>query len=143
MNKPTVLLLDADPDSQHNISFLLGIARFELRCCLDENECLNWLSLVQGAGEELLAILVSGLLENKKIIDFFRLLESQGHYLPILIVDRHKSVLKKDELLRESSTQLPIYVCEPDEILVMLNHFHVLKTSLTATNRTFRMLFQN
>jgi hypothetical protein len=27
-------------------------------------------------------------------------------------------------------------------MLVMLNHFNVLKTSLTATNRTFRTLFQ-
>lgn len=143
MIKPTVLLLDADPDSQHNVAFLLEIARFQLRCCLDESECLNWLSLARGTGEEILAILVGGQLVNEKIRDFFQLLESQGHYLPILVVDRHESVLKKDELLRESCTQLPVYVCAPAEILVMLNHFHVLKTSLAATNRTFQMLFQN
>lgn len=140
MNRPTILLLDGDIESQSNISFLLEIARFRLRICLDACECLNWLSLVRGTDEEVLSVLISGQMGNELILDFFQSVESQGHYLPMLVVDRHKSVLK---LLRGSCTRLPVFICEPAEILVMLNHFNVLKTSLTATHKTFKMLFQN
>jgi FixJ family two-component response regulator len=142
MSWPTVLLLDSDHESQKNISFLLGIAKFQVRSFVDESECLNWLSIFRNAPEDILSILINGQIENEKILDFLFSLENLGHFLPILIVDRYKSVLKKEELLNGAYTQLPVFVCESSEMLVMLNHFNVLKTSLTATNRTFRTLFQ-
>jgi FixJ family two-component response regulator len=137
-----VLLLDADLESQKNISFLLGIAKFQVRSFVDESECLNWLSLVRNASEDILSILVSGQIENRKIHDFFSTLETLGHFSPVLVVDRYKSIQKKDELLKGAYTRLPVFVCETSEMLVMLNHFNVLKTNLVATNRTFRTLFQ-
>ena len=136
------MLLDSDLESQKNISFLLGIAKFEVRCFVDESECLNWLSIVRNAPEDILSILINGQIENEKIHDFFYSLETLGHFSPVLVVDRYKSVLKKEELLRGAYTKLPVFVCESSEMLIMLNHFNVLKTSLTATNRTFRTLFQ-
>ncbi len=143
MSEPTVLLLDSDTESQKNISFLLGIAKFQVRTFMDESECLNWLSLVRNSSDEILSILINGEIENRKIHEFFESLEKVGHFSPVLIVDRYKSVLKKEELLRGTFTNLPVFVCESSEMLIMLNHFHVLKKSLTATNRTFRMLFCN
>jgi hypothetical protein len=142
MNWPTVLLLDPDHESQKNISFLLGIAKFQVRSFVDDSECLNWLSIFRNAPEDTLSILINGQIENKKILHFLSSLERLGHFLPILIVDRYKSVLKKDELLNGAYTKLPIFVCDSSEMLVMLNHFNVLKSSLTASNRTYKTLFQ-
>ncbi|HXV20445.1 MAG TPA: hypothetical protein VD811_05565 [Desulfuromonadales bacterium] len=142
MNWPTVLLLDSDHESQKSISFLLGIAKFQVRSFADESEFLNWLSIIRNASEDILSILINGQIENAKILDFLSSLENLGHFLPVLIVDRYKSALKKEELLNGAYTKLPIFVCESSEMLVMLNHFHILKTSLAATNRTFKTLFQ-
>lgn len=143
MGAPTVLLLDPNPESQKNISFLLGIARFQVCSFEDERECLNWLTIMQGNSEDILSILINGQLEKEKIHDFFASLDALGHFSPVLIVDRYKSVLKKDDLLQGAFTKLPVYVCESSEMLVMLNHFKVLKSSLVATNRTYRTLFQH
>jgi hypothetical protein len=142
MSRPTVLLLDPDLESQKNISFLLAIAKFQARSFVDESECLNWLTILRNAPEDILSILINGQIENERIHAFLLSLENLGHYLPVLIVDRYKSVLKKEELLSGTCTKLPVFVCEPSEMLVVLNHFNVLKTSLDATNRTFRTLFQ-
>jgi hypothetical protein len=142
MSRPTVLLLDANLESQKNIAFLLGIAKFQVRSFMDESECLNWLSIVRNDSEDILSILISGQFDTEKIHDFFYSLETLGHFSPVLVVDRYKSVLKKEELLRGAYTKLPVFVCESSEMLIMLNHFNVLKTSLDATNRTFRTLFQ-
>lgn len=143
MSAPTVLLLDPNPESQKNISFLLGIARFQVRSFEDENECLNWLSIVRSSPEDILSILINGQTEKERIHDFFASLEALGHFSPVLIVDRYKSVLKKEELLQGAFTKLPVFVCASSELLVMLNHFQVLKTNLGATNRTFRALFHH
>lgn len=142
MSWPTVLLLDSDHESQKNISFLLGIAKFQVRSFVDESEFLNWLSIIRNASEDILSILINGQIENEKILDFLFSLENLGHFLPILIVDRYKSVLKKEELLNGAYTQLPVFVCESSEMLVMLNHFRVLQTHSVATRRTFSTLFQ-
>jgi hypothetical protein len=142
MSTPTVLLLDANPESQKDISFLLGIAKFEVRSFAEESECLNWLSIVRNAAEEILTVLINGEMEKERIHDFFHSLESLGHFSPVLIVDRYKSVLKKDDLLQGAFTKLPVFVCASSEMLVMLNHFRVLQTHSVATRRTFSTLFQ-
>lgn len=142
MGAPTVLLLDPNPESQKNISFLLGIARFQVCSFEDERECLNWLTIMRGNAEDVLSILINGELEKEKVHDFFASLDALGHVSPVLVVDRYRSVLKKDELLNGTFTKLPVYVCESSEMLVMLNHFKVLKSNLGATNRTYKTLFQ-
>jgi FixJ family two-component response regulator len=143
MDAPTVLLLDPNPESLENISFLLGVAQFQVRCFEDESECLNWLTIMRGNAEEILSILINGELENKKIHDFFTSLEALGHASPVLIVDRFKYVLRKEELFQGAVPKLPVFVCASSEVLVMLNHFKVLQTSLAATKRTFKTLFHH
>jgi len=142
MRTPLVLLLDPDAESRENIEFVLGIAKFQVRSFADGDECLNWLSVMPGESDDIVSVVLSGGLERGAIADFASGLERSGRYLPLLIVDRFKCTIQKNELLRQIFTSLPLYVCEAAEIVVMLNHFKVLKSHLEAKSRGFRFLFQ-
>jgi len=139
----TVLLLDPDAESRENILFVLGIAKFQVRSFDDGDECLNWLSVMSEAPDDIVSIVLNGQTAGKAFTDFIKGLEELGHFFPLLVVDRFKCSIQKNELLRETFTRLPIYVCEADEVIVMLNHFKTLKTHLAEKNRGFRFLFQN
>jgi len=142
MATPLVLLLDPDAESRENITFVLGIAKFQVRSFVDEDECLNWLSVMSGESADAISIVLNGQMERRAIADFITGLERTGQYLPLLIVDRFKCTIQKNELLREIFTKLPLYVCEASEVVVMLNHFKVLKSHLEAKSRGFSFLFQ-
>lgn len=141
MSAPIVLLLDHRPESQKSVAFLLGIAKYQVRAFDDESECLNWFSIIRNSTEDILSILINGEIDKDIIDNVLRSLEEMGYFVPVLILDRFKSIIKKEEFLQGIFTKLPIYVCEPSQIMTMLNHFMILKTNLNATNRTFRNLF--
>jgi len=143
MGTQQVLLLDPYVESRENIMFVLGVAKFHVLAFADRDECLNWLSVMSGETTDLVAVVLNGQMEREDISGFINALEFLGYFLPLLIVDRFKCTIQKDELLRDIYTRLPLYVCEAAEIVVMLTHFKVLKTHLEAESRGFRLLFQN
>lgn len=140
---PSILLLDTDAESRENISFVLGIAKFQIRAFAEADECLNWLSVMRAEADDCVSIVLNGQMERGCIAGFISALEGLGLFLPILAIDRFKRTLQKSELLRDTFTKLPVYICEAEEITVMLNHFIVLKTHLAEKNSGFRFLFQN
>lgn len=141
MSAPVVLLLDHRLESQKSVTFLLGIAKYQVRAFDDESECLNWFSIIRNSSEDILSILINGEIEKETIDNVLMSIEQMGHFVPVLILDRFKSMIKKEEFLHGIYTKLPIYVCEPSQIMTMLNHFTVLKRNLAASNRNFRNLF--
>jgi len=138
-----VLLLDPDAESRENILFVLGIAKFEVHSFSEMDECLNWLSVMRDGADDIVSIVLNGQMGRGAITGFINGLEGLGLFLPILVIDRLKRTIQKSELLRDTLTTLPVYICEPEEIIVMLNHFKVLKSHLAEKNRGFRFLFQN
>jgi hypothetical protein len=143
MQIPMVVVLDPDAESRKNILFLLELVKFGVRSFADEKECLNWLAIMKDESSEVLSIVINGGLERDAIKGFFSSLDKTEFSAPVLIVDRFKYTVNKNELMKGVYTPLPIYVCDNSEIVVMLRHFSVLRTNLDAKHRSFKSLFQN
>jgi len=143
MQIPMVVLLDPDAESRKNILFLLELAKFDVRSFADEKECLNWLAIMNDESTEVLSVVINGSLEREVIKGFFSALDNTKFSAPVLIVDRYKYTINKNEFMKDIFTPLPIYICESSEIVVMLRHFRVLKANLDTKHRSFKFLFQN
>lgn len=143
MQIPMVVLLDPEAESRKNILFLLELAKFDVRSFADEKECLNWLAVMKEVSTEVLSVVINGSLEREAIKCFFSSLDNSEFSAPVLIVDRFKYSISKNEFMEDIFTPLPIYICDSSEIVVMLRHFSVLKANLDTKHRSFKFLFQN
>lgn len=123
-----IFLLDEDPVSRSNLSFLLKLKNYLVEGFDDTEVAFNRLGQVHGSECSPFCMVINHGKQDNGIHLFLKSLDEHSLGLPILIVDAERLNLRSIDFCQDLSSDFPLFVCRPVEIVEVVSKLHLLKS---------------
>jgi len=128
--KSVVFLVDSEHVTRSNTVFLFKLKDYLIEDFEVGEMALNRLEQVWDSEIAPFCLVINHGDLNQNLRRFLETLEEKSLRVPVLIVDREKFNLRRDDYCRTLSPDFPLFICGPDELVEFTAHLHVLKNRL-------------
>lgn len=128
--KSHVFLVDSENVTRSNTVFLCRLKEYQVEDFEVFEMALNRLEQVWMSDMAPFCLVINHGDLNREVKAFLQELDARSFQLPVLVVDREKFNLRRDDYCRTLSPDFPLFVCSPEEIVEFLSHLHILRKKL-------------
>jgi len=128
--KSPVFLVDGEYVTRSNTIFLFKLQEYDVVAFDSLEMALNRLEQVWGTDMTPFCLVINHGDLNQDVRRFLESLDTKSFHVPVLIVDREKFNLRRDDYCRGISPDFPLFICRADELVEFTSNLHILKKRL-------------
>lgn len=122
-----VFLLGYDRDARSSASFLIGLKQFDVEDFSAYDTAINRLEQLTKVDSGPFCIVVNQGRLDAELREFLKMLDVRRTGIPVVIVDRERCSLTREDYCRNASPDFPLFVCRTEEMVDFVSHLHLLK----------------